>query len=411
MTGRSFLRALESSASARDIMAAWQALDDRSRAQVARYRFGSGETPLHVAAACGFNALVMPLVQAGADVDARGPDFFTPLHTALRHGHRALADLLLDHGADINAYVARGLTALHMAVLARQGAAVAWLLERGADVRCPSRDMMTDGMTALHMAAGSTPDILRLMLEAQTGEALGDLYYKGMVAHDVLRGVLAQQRADLLDVLIDYGVNVNAHGPDGLTPVQFLLRHRTSKEGSIGLLRRLHEARADVVQPGTGGGETLLMAAADAGWTEAFDYLLAAGASLAGRQRDGATLLHLAARGMQHDLFLRVLQTTPQDINRRNRLGQTPLWLAAQNNRRDNVAALLAAGADPTIPDNKNRTPDLVCQGPLQRAAHQAVTDAQRAWRDSARPRRDLRRAAVIRRRRGNEGFYSSKPG
>lgn len=398
--------------SAAAIDAAWARLDRDSRAAIARERNASGETALHVAARRGLVSLVDPLLRAGSDIDARCPARLTPFHVALRAGHETPAVMLLDRGADIDAYGARGLTVLHQSVMAADIQAVKWLLRHGANPRLLAYDPACSDMTAFHLAATTKPAVLQALLREASAPALQDVYYINGVAYDLMRTVLAAQRIDMLDVLIDYGVNINAAGVDGHTPAMFLLHHRTSMVDSADVLRRLHEAGADMLQATSAGGETLLMVAAAVGWVQAFDYLLGAGISPQARKSDGTTLLHIAARGMRTDLCLRVLALTPDDVNVQNNLGQTPLWLAAHHNRRDNVIALLDAGADPTIADYKLRTPDMVCQGPMQTMTRKLVMDAQRKWPDSAKPQRGKRsvRGSEIRNRRGRRGFYPSKP-
>ncbi len=410
-TMAAFARALTSQ-SADDIMAIWQALAPAERGDVASYRYDNGESVLHVAARRGCTALIEPLLRAGCDADARCASHLTPLHAALRAGQSGSAVMLLDHGADIDAYGPRGLTMLHQAVIAGDAKAVAWLLHYGANPALAAYDIDRNEMNAFHLAADSTPEILRLLLRSPQALAVHTTYARKGLRIDTLRAVLAAQRADLLDVLIDYGININARGSDGQTPVQFLICHRTSMVESADLLRRLHDAGADMLQTASAGGETLLMLAAEKGWVQAFDYLLAAGVPPQARRNDGTTLLHIAARGMRHDLFLRVLALAPHDLNARNHLGQTPLWLAAHHNRRDTVIALLDAGADPTIADSRMRTPDMVCQAPMQQMTRKIVMDAQRKWPDSAKLRRGRRnmRAAPVRTRRGRGGFYPSKP-
>lgn len=410
MTAKRFLQALASD-NATQINAAWSALDHTARADVVAHRFANGESALHVIARRGMTEMIAPLVRAGSDVDARDDARLTPLHAALRANHMTGAVALLDVGADIDAYGPRGLTMLHQAVISGQAEAVAWLLAYGANARLVAYDIERNDMNAFHLAATSTPEILKLLLLSANGDGHRDVYTSKSVHYDTLRAVLAAQRGDLLDVLIDYGVNINAVGVDGLTPIQFLICHRTSMVDSADLLRRLHEAGADMLQTASAGGETLLHLAASVGWVQAFDYLLAAGVPPHAPRKDGMTLLHLAARGMRHDLFCRALALAPDDINAQNHQRQTPLWLAAHHNRRDNVIALLNAGADPTIADNKMRRPDMVCQSPMQQMTRKIVLDALRRWPDSAKPQRGKRnlRGADIRNRRGRGGFYPSK--
>jgi ankyrin repeat protein len=58
-----------------------------------------GNTPLHIACVRGAMDEVMPLLDAGADVDASGEIDNTPLHEAVGQGHVAVVEALLERGA------------------------------------------------------------------------------------------------------------------------------------------------------------------------------------------------------------------------------------------------------------------------------------------------------------------------
>lgn len=73
-------------------------------------------TPLHAALAGATSAaLVARLVDAGADVTARGETGITPLHVAASRGNAALCVLLIAHGADVSARMDDGATAAQLA--------------------------------------------------------------------------------------------------------------------------------------------------------------------------------------------------------------------------------------------------------------------------------------------------------
>ncbi|XP_030634654.1 ankyrin repeat domain-containing protein 49 [Chanos chanos] len=80
-----------------------------------RCRDEDGYTPLHRAAYSGHLGVVLALLAAGADVNARTADEWTPLHSSCRWGHTAVASCLLRHGAEVNAMTSGRLTPLQLA--------------------------------------------------------------------------------------------------------------------------------------------------------------------------------------------------------------------------------------------------------------------------------------------------------
>ena len=72
------------------------------------------DTALHDACLFGNSAIVALLLEAGADVHARGCQQNTPLHQVKRHG--SIAQLLLRAGAEVNARNEYGLTPLEHAL-------------------------------------------------------------------------------------------------------------------------------------------------------------------------------------------------------------------------------------------------------------------------------------------------------
>jgi len=72
---------------------------------------GNGNTPLHDAANNGHAEIVLLLIEAGADVNARCLDGWTPLIRACNSSHNRIAKLLLKNGADVNSRNKEGYSA------------------------------------------------------------------------------------------------------------------------------------------------------------------------------------------------------------------------------------------------------------------------------------------------------------
>jgi ankyrin repeat protein len=94
---------------------------------------GMRNTPLHAGVA-GPRPLdvARPLVEAGADVNARQHGGYTALHSAAQHGSLPLMDLLLDHGADPDVAAEDGRRAIDFARERGHAEAAAHLAARGA---------------------------------------------------------------------------------------------------------------------------------------------------------------------------------------------------------------------------------------------------------------------------------------
>lgn len=87
-----------------------------------------GCTPLIIAARDGHIEAVKLLVDTGADIEARDPDYKrTPIAWATFHGHKHIVEYLLEHGADVNAKDAYGNAPLKTATMGSQGAWREWV--------------------------------------------------------------------------------------------------------------------------------------------------------------------------------------------------------------------------------------------------------------------------------------------
>jgi ankyrin repeat protein len=98
----------------------------------------------------GLTGGVLMALQAGADVNHKGPNSWTALHYAVSSGQDALAQALLGAGADVNAKDDNSWTVLHYAACNRLNALAQALLGAGADVNAKDRF----GQTPMFCASG-----------------------------------------------------------------------------------------------------------------------------------------------------------------------------------------------------------------------------------------------------------------
>ena len=103
-----------------------------------------GYTPLHIAADSIFSAVIAALLDAGAEVDARDEEGRTPLHWAAWGGGPEIVAAYLDGGANIEARDHREMTPLHHAAdKCRSPVVISVLLDAGADPKARARDLRT----------------------------------------------------------------------------------------------------------------------------------------------------------------------------------------------------------------------------------------------------------------------------
>jgi len=122
-----------------------------------------GYTALHWAGIRGNWRIFAELVAAGAPVNAIGSDGGTPLHWTCHHDRTDAVELLLDAGADVGIQNRWGRTPLHVA--ARRGCldVAEQLLDAGADPNATTKE----GWTPMHVAARSGQEAMLDLLETR----------------------------------------------------------------------------------------------------------------------------------------------------------------------------------------------------------------------------------------------------
>lgn len=141
--------------------------------------------------------------------------------------------------------------------------------------------------------------------------------------------------------LITAGANPNARGPRGITMLQWAVFKRANR----GLQALLHLGADPSLADET--GVTAVHDAAQAVWPDVLPVLLGAGADPNVRNAvTGAVPLASAVMAHRRKQLLQLL-AAGADPNLADRVGNTPLLIAAEVNAMDDILALLDAGADP----------------------------------------------------------------
>jgi ankyrin repeat protein len=285
-----------------------------------------GQTALMWAVSENHEPVVRVLVDGGADVRARSTKGFSAFLFAIRGGHPDIARELLAAGGDVNEAAGDGTTALVMAIVNAHYELAAWLLDQGANP-----NVETPGGTALH-ALVRTRD-----------------YEYGTVVRPAARQTGDLSALDLVEVLFRHQANANARivkplprqgGFDnnylklvGATP--FLLAARAADPI---MMRRLLEHGADPALA-TAEDVTPLMVAAGMGYVQgqsigaeadrrdAVALLLELGADVRAVSTSGETAMHGAATGGVNDI-VRMLVANGAPLDARAKDGTTPLAIA-----------------------------------------------------------------------------------
>lgn len=298
----------------------------------------SNSDQFYLAIRAGDQARVAALAANVADVNAserRGGA--TPLMHTAAFGSLEAMRLLIDKGADVNTRSAAGATALMWA--ATDLAKVRLLVERGADVNAVS----DSGRTVMHLAAMSDSSAPIVQFLHSRGAKADVVDKEGMTT--LLAATVGNDTATIKQ-LVEAGVNVNAAGFLGLTPLM-----NAAGQGNLEAVRLLLGKGANVnavsgppdqkVQNGIIdlGQFTPLILAGAQGPVGLVKALLDAGANIDAQEARGMTALMYAVTTDHGDIEIaKTLISRGANVHLKSNAGET----AANWTRKSGSVPLLA---------------------------------------------------------------------
>ena len=345
-----------------------------------------GETPVHVAAKNGHTQTVCALADAGASVDVCNEQAFgeTAVHLAAKNGHTRTVCALADAGAALDVSNKHGETAVHLAAKNGHTNTVVQLVAYGAPVDSFDQMGYTPHFRAMQGGFTETARELR--------RAGANLEAKDKDGNTCLHHAVKTNQHELVATLLEAGANVQALNRDGESALLLaakldsawaainLLQAGASVEVcdndgntplSVASKRGNGELCCELVSYGAKVDTTISFFACLSNAVKAEDVdllarLVTIGASINERDKNGASVLHLALTpGCVEINCVKIAEWIVEhdgDVSLSNSSGLTPLHLAAELHsvsllsRLRLVGLLLAKGADPTAVTSRSET-------------------------------------------------------
>lgn len=298
----------------------------------------SGSTFLHQAAEKGMLGIIKKyLAKPGAyDVNVKNDLGETPLFAAASEGHANVCDFLLARGAALDVHSRENGSLLHAAAKGGVFKLVKQCIKKGLDINGRARY----GDTPLYLSAkNGHKEISSYLLKHNAG------VFPGTSDHDTVLQAAAQGGDIKLAALcLKKGIHIDSTGRHGNHVL-----YQAIRENRPSMFRFLIKQGADIDKKCGWDDKPLICHAASYGRKDMVELLIKKKAGIFAVDRQENSLLHAAAEGGLTSVVQYCLEKN-FPIDKPNKLGWPPLYIAARNGKAGVFFLLIKKGAAVTFP-------------------------------------------------------------
>jgi len=333
----------------------------------------NGQMPLHLASQYGYSGIVALLLKFGADVDAQDNDTRTPLLLVSQYDWREIsrvtktAQLLLEHGASVHLRNKNGQMPLHTALHHDLPGVVALLLKFGADVDAQDSDTMTPLQLVSQSPLPVSGDDSEI---AETAQLLlehgASVHVRNKSGQMPLHTAVQHGLSDIVELLLKFGVDVDAPDDDTMTPLLLVSQACWARESEITKTAQLLLGHGASVHARNKNGQMPIHLASQHGLLGVMQLLLKSGADVDARDNSNFTPLHFAVSSPFQRGFLKshpdnspllssVIETITlllehgANLQMQNDKGETPFQVAVRRGEQEIIDALSSVQNDQAI--------------------------------------------------------------